>query len=259
MWGFGKNIFTPPHLEPMLTFARGKKMHLSLIDPDSQEPGEAGVLARRVEQYGSDGIMVGGSTVPDRETAYRTIEEIKKNCSLPVIIFPNNAQTLARNADYIFFMDVLNSPALEYKRQQQMAGAMLVKRWGITPIPTGYMVVSTSRKPTTVETKIPLEVVRGNDHEKAVNYAVYAECMGMQVVYMDAGSNPERPVPDEMVRAVREAVEIPLIVGGGIKTAELAQRKIAAGADVIVTGSLIEENVEQLSHIIQAIKSASSV
>lgn len=243
----------------MLTFARGKRMHLSLIDPDSQEPEEAGRMARRVEEHGSDGIMVGGSTVPDRKTAYRTIEEIKKNCSLPVIIFPNKAQTLAQNADYIFFMDVLNSPALEYKRQQQMAGAVLVKRWGITPIPTGYLVVSTSQRPTTVETKIPLEVVRENDYEKAVNYAMYAECMGMRVVYLDAGSNPEKPVPDEMVRAVREAVDIPLIVGGGIKTAEIAQRKIAAGADVIVTGSLIEENVERLAHIIHAVKSASSV
>ena len=140
----------------MIELMGKRKLHFSLIDPDKQSPAIAGDLARRCEEYGSDAIMVGGSTVPDRETTYRTIEEIKKNSSLPVIIFPNSANTIAENADYIFFMDLLNSPALEYKREQHMKGAKLVKKWGIKPIPMGYMVISTSSKPTTVETKLSL-------------------------------------------------------------------------------------------------------
>lgn len=242
----------------MIELMGKRKLHFSLIDPDKQSPVIAGDLARKCEEYGSDAIMVGGSTVPDRETAYRTIEEIKKNSSLPVIIFPNSANTIAENADYIFFMDLLNSPALEYKREQHMKGAKLVKKWGIKPIPMGYMVISTSSKPTTVETKIELDVIGSEDIEKAVDYAIYAECMGMRCIYLDAGSNPEKPVPDEMIKAVRKAINIPIIVGGGIKSAEVAIKKIEAGADVIVTGSIIEENVEELGKIVEAIHSASS-
>jgi len=242
----------------MIELMGKRKLHFSLIDPDKQSPVIAGDLARKCEEYGSDAIMVGGSTVPNRETAYRTIEEIKKNSSLPVIIFPNSANTIAENADYIFFMDLLNSPALEYKREQHMKGAKLVKKWGIKPIPMGYMVISTSSKPTTVETKIELDVIGSEDIEKAVDYAIYAECMGMRCIYLDAGSNPEKPVPDEMIKAVRKAIDIPIIVGGGIKSAEVAIKKIEAGADVIVTGSIIEENVEELRKIVEAIHSASS-
>ena len=242
----------------MIELMKERKLHFSLIDPDKQPPSIAGDLAKKCEEYGSDAIMVGGSTVPDRQTAYRTIEEVKKNSRLPVIIFPNSANTIAENADYIFFMDLLNSPALEYKREQHMKGAKLVKKWGIKPIPMGYMVISTSSKPTTVETKIELDVIRGVDIEKAVEYAIYAECMGMQCIYLDAGSNPEKPVPDEMIKEVRKAVEIPIIVGGGIKSADVAIKKIEAGADVIVTGSIIEENIEELRKIIEAIHSASS-
>jgi len=241
----------------MIELMEKGRLHFSLIDPDKQSAREAGRMAYNCERYGSDAIMVGGSTVPDRETAYRTIVEIKKNSRLPVIIFPNSARTIPENADYIFFMDFLNSTELEFKREQHMLGARLVKKWGIKPIPMGYIVVSTSSKPTTVETKMKLDVIGENDTEKAVNYAIYAECMGMRCIYLDAGSNPEKPVPDEMIKAVRKAVDIPIIVGGGIKTPEEAIKKIRAGANVIVTGSILEENLERLKEIVDAVHSAS--
>jgi len=246
-------------LKTMMEKLGKKKMHFSLIDPDKQDAKEAGKIARLCEKYGSDAIMVGGSTVPDRKTAYNTINEIKKKASLPVIIFPNSANTIAENADYIFFMDLLNSPEYEYKKSQHMKGAKIIKKWGIKPIPMGYMVITTSKNPTTVETKIKLDVIKENDIEKAVEYAIYAECMGMRCIYLDAGSNPERPVPDEMISEVRKNIDLPLIVGGGIKTSEEAKKKINAGADVIVTGSLIEENIEKLKDIIKAVHSASSL
>ena len=241
----------------MLELLGKKKMHFSLIDPDTQDPEEAGEIAKKCQMYGSDAIMVGGSTVPNRETTYHTIAAIKRMSTLPVIIFPNSAETIAENADFLFFMDVLNSPELEYKRKQQIMGAQLVKKWKITPIPMGYMVIATSKTPTTVERRIKLDEIRENDNETAVGYAVYAECMGMRCVYLDAGSNPDRPVPDDMIKAVRSAIAIPLIVGGGIKSEKIAKNKLESGADVIVTGSLVEENIESLADIIKVTKSAS--
>ena len=102
-----------------------------------------------------------------------------------------------------------------------------------------------------------LDRIGEDDIEKAVRYCAYAECIGMDCVYLDAGSNAEKPVPDKMIREIRKIVDLPIIVGGGIKTPEEAKRKIEAGANAIVTGSLVEEEIEKIRSIIEAIKSAS--
>ncbi|MBC7129204.1 MAG: geranylgeranylglyceryl/heptaprenylglyceryl phosphate synthase [Thermoplasmatales archaeon] len=240
----------------MIEKMRQGKMHFTLIDPDKQSPQKAGEMAKICSRYGSDAIMVGGSTAK-REDIKECVEKIKNNCNLPVIIFPNSADSIVENADYIFFMEFMNSLLYEHFRGEQLRGGIIVKKIGLKPIPMGYMVISTSSKPTTVETKTMLDRVGENDHEKAVRYAAYAECMGMDCVYLDAGSNAEKPVPDEMIKEIRKFVKIPLIVGGGIKTPEQARKKIEAGANVIVTGTLAEEKIEKIKEIIEAIKSAS--
>ncbi|MCD6512508.1 MAG: geranylgeranylglyceryl/heptaprenylglyceryl phosphate synthase [Thermoplasmata archaeon] len=230
------------------------RLHFSLIDPVNQTPEEAGEIAERCEQYGSDAIMVGGSTVKSREETYRTIEGIKKRSKLPVIIFPNSASMIAENADYILFMDLVNSLDYKYHKGEQLKGAKIVKKYGIKPIATAYIVISTSSKPTTVERKANLDRIGIDDIEKLIDYALYSEYIGFDVIYLEAGSNAERPVPDEMVRVVRKETSVPIMVGGGIKDGEAARRKIEAGASVVVTGSLLEENVEKLKEIIDAIK-----
>ena len=233
---------------------KGKK-HFSLIDPDKQEPQEAGRIAAICEKYGSDAIMVGGSTVRGKKIVYETIEEIKRNASLPVIIFPNSAGMIPENADYILFMDLVNSLDYKYRKGEQLKGAKIIKKYGIKPIPTAYIVISTSRSPTTVERKVNLDRITENDIDKLINYALYSEYIGFDVIYLEAGSNAEKPVPDEMIKAVKKEIDIPIMVGGGIKDGETARNKINAGANVIITGSLLEENVEKLKEIIEAIKS----
>lgn len=243
-------------LMKMIEQLKRGKLHFSLIDPDKQEPAKAGEIARICEEYGSDAIMVGGSTIKDRKLVYETIDEIKKNCNLPTILFPNSADSISENADYIFFMDLLNSLDYKYRKGEQIKGAKLVKKWGIKPIPMGYLIISMSKEPTTVESKVKLDVIRENDIEKALEYALYAECIGMDCIYLEAGSNADKPVPDIMIKTIREKVKIPIIVGGGIRNAEEAKNKIMAGANAIVNGSLIEKNIERLKEIILAIKSA---
>ncbi|MEM1514002.1 MAG: geranylgeranylglyceryl/heptaprenylglyceryl phosphate synthase [Candidatus Thermoplasmatota archaeon] len=241
----------------MIEKMRQARMHFTLIDPDKQSAKKAGEMAKICASYGSDAIMVGGSTA-EKEGIKRCVEEIKNSCDLPVIIFPNSADSIVENADYIFFMEFLNSMVYEHIRGEQLRGGIIVKKIGIKPIPMGYMVISTSSKPTTVETKTMLDRIGENDYEKAIRYAAYAECMGMDCIYLDAGSNAEKPVPDEMIKEIRKFIKIPLIVGGGIKTPEQARKKIEAGANVIVTGTLAEENIEKIKEIIEAIKSAPS-
>ena len=231
-----------------------KKLHFSLIDPDKQSPEEAGEKARICQSYGTNAIMVGGTTVSSRKMVYETVAEIKKKVSIPVILFPNSGKFLVDNADYLFFMMLLNSKDYRHKFGEQLEGAIIVKKLGIKPIPTGYLIVSTSSIPTTVERKTTLDKVGKDDFEKAVKYALYTEYTGMHCLYMDAGSNPQQPISNEMIEAVRKEISIPLIVGGGIKDAETAKQKIQAGADIIVTGTALEKNVESVKEIIKGIK-----
>ncbi|MEA2054909.1 MAG: geranylgeranylglyceryl/heptaprenylglyceryl phosphate synthase [Candidatus Thermoplasmatota archaeon] len=232
------------------------KLHFSLIDPDKQLPEEAGKKAKKCAEYDTNAIMVGGTTIASREMVYETVAEIKKEVSIPIILFPNSREFLVDNADYLFFMSLLNSKDYTHRFGEQLEGAIVVKKFGIKSIPTGYLIISTSSTPTTVEQKTNLDKVGANDIEKAVKYALYAEYTGMHCLYMDAGSNPYKPVSNEMIRAVRENMSIPLIIGGGIRDGTTARKKIMAGADVIVTGTAVEENIEIVEEIVKEIKKA---
>lgn len=232
---------------------KNKKIHFSLIDPRNQEPKKAGEIAKICENFGSNAIMVGGSTVNSRELVFNTVKAIKENVKLPVILFPNSAESVAENLDYILFMVLLNSKDSKYKGDEQAKGGILVKKWGIKPISTGYVIVSTSKNPTTVERVVNLDIIQIDDIEKAVHYAVQAEMQGMNCVYFDAGSGAEKPISNEMITEIRKNIDIPIIIGGGIKNGNIAKEKIDAGADVIVNGTIVEKNIEIIKHIINII------
>jgi len=236
---------------------KNKKIHFSLIDPDTQDPKEAGRIAKVCEDYGTNAIMVGGTTISNRKIIYDTVDAIKKNVKLPVILFPNSANSISENLDYIFFMMLLNSKEMKYITGEQFKGAPLVKKWGIEPISMGYIIISTSKKPTTVEKHVKLDKIHSNDINKAVDYACRVELLGMSCIYLDAGSGAEKPISNEMIEAVDNAIDIPIIIGGGIRNGDTAKEKIDVGADAIVTGTVIEKNMENIEDIIKKIHNSS--
>jgi len=231
-----------------------KKLHFSLIDPDKQPPKKAGDRAKICTNYGTNAIMIGGTTVKDRKTVYDTIKEIKQHTDVPTILFPNSAESVAENADYIFFMKLLNSREDKYQITEQVKGAPLVKKWKITPIPTGYIIISTSSKPTTVEKNVKLHTIKIDEIQKAINYALYAEMSGMNCIYLEAGSDAQLPVSNTMIQAIRSEISIPIIVGGGIKNPIIAKEKVDAGADIIVNGTATEGNIRVIRDIIKTIR-----
>lgn len=230
------------------------KLHFSLIDPDKQTPKEAGKRAEICVKYGSNAIMIGGTTIKDRKIVYNTVKSIKEHVNVPTILFPNSADAVSENADYIFFMKLLNSKEDKYQISEQVKGAPLVKKWKITPIPMGYIVISTSKNPTTIEKNVKLHRIEIDDIRKAVDYSLYAEMTGMSCVYLEAGSDAERPVSNEMLKAIRKEISIPIIVGGGIKNSDTAKEKVDAGADVIVNGTATEGNIKVIQDIIKSIR-----
>ena len=235
----------------------GLTLHMTLLDPDKQSPAEAGEMACAAAEAGSDAIMVGGSTALCQETLDETIRSIKDRCDIPVIIFPTAASCLSRFADAIYFMSMLNSKSLDFLIGEHKKGAVVIRELGLEPISMGYVVVEPGMKVAEVG---KADLVGRNAYDDARAYALVAEYFGMKLVYLEAGSGAPEHVTPEMVSAVSSTVSIPVVVGGGIRTPEAAAALTAAGADVIVTGTLVEETGDirpTLTRLISAIREVS--
>ena len=126
----------------------------------------------------------------------------------------------------------------------------------VQPISMGYIVISMSRQPTTIERRVNLNILGQEDTKKVLDYALTAQYFGMSCVYLEAGSGADWPVPLRMIKEVKNKIDIPLIVGGGIRHAEQAKEIADAGADVLVTGTIIEQDLSKLEGIITAIKTS---
>lgn len=213
-------------------------IHMALIDPDKQPPEKAGELALRMKQAGTDAIMIGGSTGITCENLSATALAIKEKSGLPTIYFPESANALSPDVDAIFFMSLMNSRSLDMLVRAQVKGAPIIKKLGIEPISMGYIIIEPGMKVGQVG---EADLVPRDDVKLAVSYALAAQMFGMSCVYLEAGSGADRPVSPEMIAAVKAAIDVPLIVGGGIRTPEAAKAAREAGADAIVTGTFIEQ------------------
>ena len=228
-------------------------LHFSLLDPDKSKISaeKLGQISEYVRGYGTDAIMVGGSTNIDTKFLDDSINIIKKHSGLPVILFPGGLNGISRYADAIFFMSLMNSTDPFWIVRAQAKGAPIIKKLGIEPIPMAYLIVEPGMEVARVG---KAEAIRYGEPEKAAEYALAAQYMGMSLVYLEAGSGAHKHVPEKMVRMVKNAIDIPLIVGGGIRSPESTKKLLMSGADIIVTGTALE-NGSNMESIINAVKS----
>ncbi|MCL7384767.1 MAG: geranylgeranylglyceryl/heptaprenylglyceryl phosphate synthase [Thaumarchaeota archaeon] len=228
-------------------------IHMTLLDPENFSPQEIAKCAKMCEEQGTGAIMVGGSILHSQTTLDECVRMIKENVSIPVILFPNNVNAISKYADAIWFMSLLNSTDWYYIIGAQMQGSFLVKKYDLEAIPMGYLVFGSDTAVSAVGRALPLPLNKG---EVAAGYALAAQYLGMRFVYLEAGSGAQNHIPPETIRAVRDVVDITIVVGGGITSPEHSYVVAKAGADVIVTGTVVEKskNAELLSKIIQAAK-----
>ncbi|OPY33192.1 MAG: Geranylgeranylglyceryl phosphate synthase [Methanomassiliicoccales archaeon PtaU1.Bin124] len=227
-------------------------LHMTLLDPAKQDPEEAGRIAKQAQSFGSDAIMVGGSTDVTQKNLDETVLAIKKMCSLPVIYFPSGAHAISPYCDAIYFMSMLNSRNVKMVIGEQVAGSLIIKKINLEPIAMGYIIVAPGMKVGEVGQADPIP---RDDLKLASAYALAAEYMGMKLVYLEAGSGAPEPVSSEMIAAVKKTISVPLIIGGGIRKPEQALAVKRAGANIIVTGTIAEnDDLSSLAAIIKAIK-----
>ena len=228
-------------------------LHMTLLDPAKQDPRAAAEICGIACELGTDAIMVGGSTGVTQENLDRTVQAIKSKVDVPVIYFPSGAHAISPYADAMYFMSMLNSRNTRMVMREQAAGAPIVKKLKLETISMGYIIVAPGMKVGEVG---EADVIPRDNPKLAVAYALAAQYLGMDYVYLEAGSGAPQAVPEEMIAAVRSAIDIPLLVGGGIRDAETAARVKRAGASVVVTGTVVEngEFAERLKNIIQAVK-----
>jgi|TARA_B110000263_G_scaffold227649_1_gene220159 phosphoglycerol geranylgeranyltransferase len=230
-------------------------LHFTLLDPGKTSPEELINLAKQTAEAGTDGFLVGGSTDLSLEKVDSAVDVIKETTHLPVILFPTHASSVSGRADAIFFMSLLNSESRQFLIGEQIASARWVKKTGLEPLSMAYLVVEPGMAAGRVGQAQPLP--RDNP-DLVVSHALAGQYLGMSYIYLEAGSGASQPVPSEIIRAVRDEIDVFQIVGGGIRTPEAASEVVKAGADIVVTGTLVETSKklkEDMSSLIKSIHS----
>ncbi len=231
-----------------------KSIHMTLVDPEKITLSQASKIAENAKASGTAAIMIGGSTFVSQNHLDDVVKAIKKSVKIPTILFPNNITGISRYADAIWFMSLLNSVDPYFLVGAQILGAPLVKKYNLEPISMGYIIVGEGGTAGIVGKAIPVPY---NKPELAAAHALAGQYLGMHFIYLEGGSGATNPVPPEMIRIVKHIADAPLIVGGGIRTKEQALAAASAGADIIVTGNIVESinSNQKVAEIISGIKS----
>ena len=234
--------------------SEGKRCYWVLLDPDDFSVTEAAQIAQESQACGADAILVGGSLLYTNHFD-NFVESLKKAVSIPVILFPGDATQLSKHADALLYLSLVSGRNPSNLIGEHVKAAPVIRQCGIEPVPTAYMLVE-SGAVSSVEFMSNTRPLPRHKPELAAAHALAAQYMGMALVYLEAGSGALQSVPPEMISMVKSWVDIPIIAGGGIRDAQTAVEKLRAGADIIVTGNVLqkENGLKLMKEIAGAIK-----
>ncbi|MFZ1677021.1 MAG: geranylgeranylglyceryl/heptaprenylglyceryl phosphate synthase [Saprospiraceae bacterium] len=218
----------------------GKKKLAVLIDPDQMRMGKLDQIIDLSIHCKVDYFFIGGSLLVNSQLD-QCLEMIRKKCPIPLILFPGNSYQLSYHADAILFLSLVSGRNSDLLIGQHVIAAPYLKLSQLEVLPTGYMLVD-GGVGTTVLYMSNTSPIPANKSDIAVCTALAAEMLGLRLIFMDAGSGATKPIPSDMIAAVRGAISIPIIVGGGIRSAEKVKENLEAGADVIVIGNAFEHD-----------------
>lgn len=226
----------------------GRKSIAVLVDPDKvEDPSKLQHLINLANENCVDYFFVGGSLITTTNLA-DVVRQIKESVTIPVVLFPGNSIQIEPTADGLLFLSLISGRNPELLIGQHVIAAPIIRNTKLEIIPTGYMLVNSGRT-TSVAYISNTTPIPDDKYSLAACTAMAGEMLGLQCIYMDAGSGAEKEISARMIAGVRNAIRIPLIVGGGINTLRKATSALEAGADMIVIGNALEKDPELLTQI----------
>ena len=229
----------------------GKKQFSILIDPDKQNRKELISIVNKATVANVDFFFVGGSLLTHDKLS-ECLSIIKESTHIPVILFPGSTMQMNERADGILFLSLISGRNPEMLIGNQVVAAPILKQLSLEIISTGYMLIDSGQE-TTVSYISNTKPIPYYKDDIAKCTAIAGEMLGFNTIFMDGGSGAINSISESMISTVKKSIDIPLIVGGGIKNGIQASAKCKAGADIIVVGNAIENNKEIISDIANAI------
>lgn len=227
--------------------AENKKMFSVLIDPDKQNFADLHKMVTKCNEAQIDFFLVGGSIITKGDIS-TTVRFIKENSTIPVVLFPGNHQHVSQHADGILFLSLISGRNPSFLIGNQVLAAPIIQKTDLEVLSTGYMLVDCG----TTTTAIYMSETAPLPYHKpdiAAATALAGEYLGLKIIYIDGGSGAKKSISTDMIKQVKSVLSIPLIIGGGIKSALQANEIYQAGADIIIIGNGAEENRQLIKEI----------
>ena len=223
-----------------------KKLLAILLDPDKIEWNNLDVITAKINTSPATHILVGGSVViTERIDDY--VQAIKENCSLPVILFPGNPSQISIHADGILFLSLISGRNPDFLIGHHVEAAPILINTDLEIIPTSYIIVESGSR-TAVSRVSLTDPMTIDNPEQILNTALAGQMLGHKLIYLEAGSGAENPIPGSIIKMVSHAIKVPLIVGGGIRDKHGIEAAYKAGADMVVIGTAFENDHTFFDH-----------
>lgn len=219
---------------------KGKKLLAVLIDPDKTKPERLTKIVDKINQSMATHVFVGGSIVEENVTDV-LVAEIKKFTNLPVVLFPGDIIQITNKADGILFLSLISGRNPDYLIGKHVESISKLKSTNLEVISTGYILIESGEK-TAVQTVTETAPMLRENIQKIVDTAKAGELLGMKLMYLEAGSGASEPVSKAIISLVKQELQIPIIVGGGIRNKQQLENAYESGADLVVIGTAFEEN-----------------
>ena len=227
--------------EILLAKTESKKLLAILLDPDKLSVENLSNLIQKINQSPATHIFIGGSLV-ENNIIDELIIKIKENCDLPIVLFPGNPSQISDQADAILFLSLISGRNPDYLIEHQVQAVPILKQTNLEVISTGYILIESGTE-TAVERVSKTIPLARNNPEYILQTAQAGELLGNKLIYLEAGSGADYPIPKEMIKLVSQNIEIPLIVGGGIVDLLGIQKAYNSGADLVVIGTAFENDI----------------
>ncbi|WP_445710893.1 geranylgeranylglyceryl/heptaprenylglyceryl phosphate synthase [Flavobacterium sp.] len=223
-----------------------KKLLVILLDPEKISLTSIKPLCLSIKTSPATHIFIGGSTF-NGSNLDKIISEIKKYCNLPILLFPGDYKQISNEANAVLFLSLISGRNPEYLIDHQINAVPILEKTNLEIIPTAYLLIE-SGTVTAVERVSKTAPLKTNDIEHICKTAKAGEFLGNKLIYLEAGSGAQKAVPHEIITAVSNKVNIPLIIGGGIRSLDAIQKTFDAGADIVVIGTAFENDNTFFKH-----------